>query len=129
MMVISLAERYGTGQDRGRNLVLLLFDEALPEGLIRSHAVRTAAERLLEFRHGLVHEAHFLVRDSQVVVALVILVVDVFRDALLEPLEHLLEIGLLIPSGRFLLSHHPRGLRTFAGSEPVTKVDELAVGR
>ena len=49
MMVVSLAERYGTGQHGGRNLVLLLLDEALPERLVRTHAMCTSTERFLEF--------------------------------------------------------------------------------
>ena len=49
--------------------------------------------------------------------ALVVLVVDVFGDALLEPLEHLLEVRLLVAGGRLLLRHHARGLRTLARSE------------
>ena len=34
MMVISLAERYGSGQNRRGDLVLLLLDEALPKRLV-----------------------------------------------------------------------------------------------
>src|SRR4051812_7025112 len=105
MMIVSLAERYGAGQHRGRDLVLLLLDEALPKGLVGANPVCTTSQSLLKFRYGLVHEAHFLVRDSQVVVALVVLIVDVFGDTLLEALEHLLKVSLLVTRRWLLFSH------------------------
>src|SRR5262245_2243584 len=60
--------------------------------------------------------------------ALVILVVDVFGDPLLEPLEHLLEVRLLVAGRRLLFGNHPRGPRGLARAYPVTEVHEIAVG-
>src|SRR5678815_4486376 len=127
MMVISLADGYGPGQNGRGDLVLILLDEALTEGLVGSHAVRVSAQRLLELRDCLVDEAHFLVRDAKVVMALVVLVVDVVGDALLEPLEHLLKVRLLVAGRRFLLGHHTCRLRTVTRTKPVAQVDEVTV--
>src|SRR4051794_8998928 len=100
MMIVSLTKRYGAREDRRGDLILLLLHEALAQGLVGAYAVRGASEGLLEFGDGFIHEAHFLVGDAEVVMTLVVLLVDVLRDALLEPLEHLLEVGLLVPGRR-----------------------------
>src|SRR4030095_2970197 len=113
MMVISFADRYGAGEDRRSDLILILIDETLAQGLVGTNPVRMPAQSLLELGNRLVDQAHFLVGNAEVVVALVVLVVDVFGNPLLEPLEHLLKVRLLIAGRRLLLGDHARGLRIF----------------
>ena len=87
-----------------------------------------AAQRLLELGDGLVEQPHLLVRDAEVVVALVVLFLDVLGDALLELPEHVLEVRFLVAGRLLLLDDHARVLRAVVVAQPVAEVDELAVG-
>src|SRR5215204_2129282 len=108
-------------------MILVLLDEALTERLIRPNAIRRPTEGLLELGNRLVHEAHLLVRNAKVVMGLVVFLLDVFRDALLETFEHLLEVRLLVARRRLLFRHHARGLRALPRAQPLAEIDEFAI--
>src|SRR6476660_7589180 len=116
MTVVAFTERYGARENRGRDVKLFFLHEALTQCLIRSNAVRRTPELFLELGDGFLDEAQLLIRNAEVVMTLVVLVVDVFGDTLLEPLEHLLEVGLLITRRWLLFCHHARRLRILSRS-------------
>ena len=93
----------------------------------RSARGASAPQRLLELGDGLVQQPHLLVRDAEIVVALVILLLDVLGDALLELPEHVLEVRLLVAGRLLLLDDHARVLGRVVVAEPVAEVHELRV--
>jgi hypothetical protein len=117
----------GAGQDRRRHRILFLLHERLPERLVRGHAVRRRAQRLLELGDRLVEQPHLLVRHAEVVMALVVLVVDVLGDALLELPEHVLEVRLLVARRLLLLDDHAGVLPRVVAAQPVAEVHEVVV--
>ena len=61
-----------------------LLEEAEPQGLGRAKLPLWGAERLLEFRYGLIQQSHLLEGDTQVVVSLPVFVTEALLNPLLE---------------------------------------------
>src|SRR6266571_2125181 len=98
-------------QDRLRDDVRLLLDEAHADRLGGLQLALGRPQRLLELGDGLVQQAHLLERDAEIVVRLEVGLIDVLIDPLLEARQHLLEVPLLV-AGRLFVRHlHARVTR------------------
>src|SRR6266705_3220039 len=117
-------------QDRLRHAVRALLDEAHAERLRAPELALGRPQRLLQLGDGLVHQAHLLERDAEVVVRLEVGLVDVLVDPLLEAREHVLEVLLLV-ARRLLVCHlHARVARgQFLVEDHRAQVHELTLVR
>src|SRR5579883_2927273 len=69
-------------QDRRGDAVLLLLEEALPQRLVGPRPVMGPAQGLLKLGDRLVDESHLLVRDAQIVMAVMVFLAHILGDSL-----------------------------------------------
>src|ERR1051325_2089683 len=114
-------------QDRLRHHVRPLFHEAHAQGFRAAQLPLGCAQRLLQLGDRLVEQPHLLERDTQIIMRLEVGFVDVLVDALLEALQHVLEV-LLFVARRLLVGHlHARvALGQFLVQDHRAQVHELS---